>query len=222
MTRLESGSRETFLRGCQAALDSASRRSNRPIPKLDGAPPTVRSSAAITDHTRTFTEAARAAGAIVRISSSASISDIIDEATHLAGPGPVAISEDYALAGAPSELEARGLEIITPRSGARSLARASLGITRAVAGIARTGTIVVESGPSRTRLVSSLPPAHLAILSTDTLYQDPGDFLRALPCKPSSSALTLITGPSRSADIELVITIGVHGPKHLIIFLVES
>lgn len=222
MTRLESGSRETFLGGCRAALDAASQRSARPIPKLNGAPPTVRCSAAITDPIGTFTEAACAVGAIVRISSSTSVSAIVDEATHLAGPGPVAITEDDDLAGIPAELQARGLEVITPDAGPRSLARASLGITRAVAGIARTGTIVVESGDSHTRLVSALPPAHLAILNAASLYLDPGDFLRTLPRKTSSSALVLITGPSRSADIELVITVGVHGPKHLIVFLLDS
>ena len=221
MTQRESGSRKIFLRNCRSALDASSRRSARPIPKLNGAPPTVRSSASITDRIGAFTEAARAVGAIVRISSSTSIPGIIDEATHLAGPGPVAITEDPDLAGIPDRLKANGLEIITPHAGAKSMARASLGITRAVAGIARTGTIVVDSSSSRTRLVSSLPPVHLAILDTASLYLDPGDFLRSLP-HSSSSALVLITGPSRSADIELVITVGVHGPKHLIIFLLDT
>ena len=211
-----------FLRNCRAALDAASRRSARPITNLNGAPPTVRYPASITDHIGTFTEAAHAVGAIVRISSSTSISGIIDEATHLAGPGPVAITEDSPLAGIPDQLKAKGLEIITPHAGAKSMARASLGITRAVAGIARTGTIVVDSGTSRTRLVSALTPAHLAILDTSSLYPDPGDFLRSLPPPPLSSSLVLITGPSRSADIELVITVGVHGPKHLIIFLIDT
>ena len=182
----------------------------------------MRCSAAITDHIGTFTEAARAVGAIVRMSSSTSIASLIDEAIQLAGPGPVAITEDHDLAGIPDVLKAKGFEVITPHAGTRSMARASLGITRAMAGIARTGTIVVESGTSRTRLVSALPPAHLAILNTASLYSDPGDFLRTLPREAPPSALTLITGPSRSADIELVITVGVHGPKHLIIFLLDA
>lgn len=222
MAQRESGSRKMFLRNCRSALDAASGRSARPIPKLNGAPPTVRCSTPITDHIGAFTEAAGAVGATVRISSSTSISSIIDEATHLAGPGPAAITEDSDLAGIPERLKAKGLKVITPHAGAKSMARASLGITRAVAGIARTGTIVVDSGTSRTRLVSSLPPVHLALLDTASLYSDPGDFLRSLPPTSPSSTLTLITGPSRSADIELVITVGVHGPKHLIIFLIDS
>ena len=222
MMQRESGSRKMFLRNCQSALDAASRRSARPIPKINGAPPTVRCSAPITDHIGVFTEAAHAVGAIVRTSSSTSISGIIDEATDLAGPGPVAITEDSDLAGIPDQLKGKGFEVITPHAGAKSMALASLGITRAVAGIARTGTIVVDSGTSCTRLVSSLPPVHLAVLDTASLYPDPGDFLRSLPPTPPSSALVLITGPSRSADIELVITVGVHGPKHLIIFLLDS
>jgi len=100
------------------------------------------------------------------------------------------------------------------------LGRASAGLTGAFAGLADTGTLALLSGPARSRLASLLPPIHIALLPVNTLYPNMAAFFAAHPeSVREASNLVFITGPSRSADIELTLTIGVHGPKTLHIVL---
>ena len=84
-----------------------------------------------------------------------------------------------------------------------------------VARVALTGSIVVDAGRAGGRTVSLLPPLHVAFVRADAIVATPGDLWRALEDGPMPSNLVQITGPSRSADIELVITLGVHGPQAL-------
>jgi L-lactate dehydrogenase complex protein LldG len=97
-----------------------------------------------------------------------------------------------------------------------------VGLTGALAGLADTGSIVVQSGPQRARAASLLPETHIALLHSDCLYPSMSAFFKA-HAAPSltthASNLVFITGPSRTADIEMIITRGVHGPKRLCIVL---
>jgi L-lactate dehydrogenase complex protein LldG len=100
-------------------------------------------------------------------------------------------------------------------------ATADVGISGAEAALAETGTVIIHSGPGRSRLVSLLPPVHIALLSTAKLTPDlftwtsnrRGD----LP-----SSVTLISGPSKTADIEQTLAIGVHGPKRFLVILYDE
>lgn len=101
------------------------------------------------------------------------------------------------------------------------LARASAGVTGALAGLADTGSLVLLSGPTRPRLASLLPPVHIAVLSIATLYPTIAAFLAAHPTVTrEASNLVFVTGPSRTADIELILTRGVHGPRELHVVLI--
>jgi L-lactate dehydrogenase complex protein LldG len=98
-----------------------------------------------------------------------------------------------------------------------------VGITNAQAGIAETGTLVLDSSCERNRLVSVVPPVHIAILRASRIYATLADVLAMLQSgKELSPAITFITGPSRTADIELTLTIGVHGPQELYVIIDES
>jgi len=98
-----------------------------------------------------------------------------------------------------------------------------VGITRAQAGIAETGTLVLDSSCERNRLVSVVPPVHIAILRASRIYATLADVLAMLQSAPElSPTITFITGPSRTADIELTLTIGVHGPQELYVIIDES
>ena len=97
-----------------------------------------------------------------------------------------------------------------------------VGVTSAQAAIAETGTLVLESESERHRLVSLLPPVHIAIVNADNICLTLGDALRSVQREGRSGlsrAITFITGPSRTADIELTLTIGVHGPKELYVIV---
>ena len=95
-----------------------------------------------------------------------------------------------------------------------------VGITTAQAAIAETGTLVLESVDERHRLVSLVPPVHIAILNASKIVRTLGEALTLLrKGKEISPAVTFITGPSRTADIELTLTIGVHGPQELYVIV---
>ncbi len=100
-------------------------------------------------------------------------------------------------------------------------AAADAGITGVDAVLAETGTVVVSSGPGKSRLVPLLPPVHIALAPTSKLTTDLFTWTAgrggAMP-----SSLTLISGPSKTADIEQTMAIGVHGPKRLIVILYED
>jgi len=100
-------------------------------------------------------------------------------------------------------------------------ADAKVGISQMDWALANTGTLVQRADAVDSRLVSTLPPLHIALVSTAALVPDLGALLKVVdPCK--SAYLSFITGPSRTADIERVLTIGVHGPERLIIVLVDD
>ena len=97
-------------------------------------------------------------------------------------------------------------------------ATADAGLTSADAALAETGTIIVTSGPGKSRLVSLLPPVHIALVPTAVLTTDlftwAAAFNRQLPAN-----LNFISGPSKTADIEQTMAVGVHGPKRFIVVL---
>ncbi len=99
-----------------------------------------------------------------------------------------------------------------------------VGLTAAVAGLARTGSIVLEADRARGRLASLLPPVHYAVLRTEQLYPDLAAWLAAPGVRSRwalYSSVVIITGPSRTADIAQTLTLGAHGPRELHVVLIE-
>ena len=102
-----------------------------------------------------------------------------------------------------------------------NVAPAIVGITEADFGIAETGTLAIDSTNADIRLASSLVSIHIAILCEKEILAQMKDVLSKL--NPNTSAyVAFITGPSRTADIERVLTIGVHGPERLIIIVLKG
>ncbi len=90
--------------------------------------------------------------------------------------------------------------------------------------VARTGSIVLSSAQQSGRTVSVYAPVHICIAYTDQMVYDIKDSLSLLKNKyPENlpSLITLATGPSRTADIEKTLVVGVHGPKEVFCFLIE-
>ena len=100
------------------------------------------------------------------------------------------------------------------------LAGADVGVTGCHGAIAETGSLALISGPGCSRTVSLLPPVHIALVGRADLFASMGDFFAARADAMAQSAnCTFVTGPSRTADIELSLTIGVHGPGKVVIIL---
>jgi L-lactate dehydrogenase complex protein LldG len=91
--------------------------------------------------------------------------------------------------------------------------------------VARTGTIVMSSAEQSGRTVSVYAPIHICIAYTNQLVFDVKDALQALKEKYASaipSFITFASGPSRTADIEKTLVTGVHGPKEVYLFLIDT
>ncbi len=121
---------------------------------------------------------------------------------------------------------ATGLPVMTIREGydVSELERCDAGLTECDALIAQTGSVVLTARSGGGRALSVLPPHHVVIARRDQLLPDlPAAF--ALLHKrygPASwpSMVTIITGPSRTGDIERILILGAHGPKKLTIILI--
>ena len=100
-------------------------------------------------------------------------------------------------------------------------AAADLGLTGAVAGVAATGSIVLDTSVAGSRGAGVLPPVHVCVLHADRIVATPADVLHPLSDGLPSS-LVLVGGPSRTGDVEQILTLGVHGPRHVHVVLVAS
>lgn len=108
------------------------------------------------------------------------------------------------------------------RLGLERVREADAGVTEAVAACAATGTVVLAASPGEPRAVSLLPRVHVVAVERDGLVETPGDVLRDLGGRYAGglpSALTFVTGPSRSADIGGELVMGVHGPLAVLVVL---
>ncbi len=106
---------------------------------------------------------------------------------------------------------------------------ADMGITGANAAIAETGSLMIVTNEGNANLVHTLPPIHVAVLGIEKIVptlDDATAMLRVLSRsgtgQRATTYVTYITGPSRTADIELSLTIGVHGPKEVHIILLDN
>ncbi|HEX5840707.1 MAG TPA: LUD domain-containing protein, partial [Anaerolineales bacterium] len=96
-----------------------------------------------------------------------------------------------------------------------------LGVTKAICGMADTGSILLADGEADPLLASLLPRIHIAVLHASHILPTLADATR-LPAAYQSTSAVVITGPSRTADIEMSLTIGMHGPGQLHVFLVDD
>ncbi|MEJ2200456.1 MAG: lactate utilization protein [Desulfuromonadaceae bacterium] len=145
-------------------------------------------------------------------------------ADRIAGPLLVAPSPSLERMVFNDKLQQAGLEVVT--EGLRNHGpAAAAGLTGANFGIATTGTVVLESTPESVRLATTLPEKHFVVLDPVKIVDNELQvalllerFHQQLP----QLFLAYLTGPSRTADIERVLTIGVHGPKELHILLLSG
>lgn len=97
-----------------------------------------------------------------------------------------------------------------------------LGITGADAGLAESGSVVLSHGLGRPRMASLVPRVHIALLEVDLIQRTISHWARRRPDMAANTAnLVVVTGPSRTGDIEQQLNLGVHGPRHLHIVMVK-
>jgi L-lactate dehydrogenase complex protein LldG len=121
--------------------------------------------------------------------------------------------------GIAERLKTLGVEIISSNSDKHTIVQCDLGITEADFLLPETGTLVLRSSAEKPRAVSLAPRVHLAIARPEMLR---ADMHQVFAEAKDHHYLVFITGPSRTADIELTVTLGVHGPKNLYVWMMNE
>jgi L-lactate utilization protein LutC len=159
------------------------------------------------------------AGKAQRVASQSAARDLV--AAAIAGKTAVASNSPY--------LEQCGITSLPGvRSGIRdaielrdACEKADFGITSADYALGDTGTLVMIASPAEARLVSLLPPAHIAVVPVDRMLSGLDELFTILPNPAEqTSSMVFITGPSRTADIEQILVRGVHGPGQVTVVIV--
>jgi L-lactate dehydrogenase complex protein LldG len=218
---LETGDRSAFLAGARARLDRGIHVNPVHVPpEPTPVPPTVRFTALDPDDlVGTFERMATEVDAVVHRVTAHRVADTVvaiarehEATTAVRTPEPEANT-------AATALEQEGVTVVpyTPEHGAA----ADLGLTGAVAAVAATGSIVLDASVAQSRGAGLLPPVHVCVVPEERIVATPADVLHPLAGGPPSS-LVLVGGPSRTGDVEQILTLGVHGPRHVHVVLVAS
>jgi L-lactate dehydrogenase complex protein LldG len=141
---------------------------------------------------------------------------VAEEKIRKATVWDIPLLNELGLAGQLREL---GVELVSPNTDKHAMAQCDLGVTTADYLLPETGTLVLRSSQEKPRGVSLLPRIHLAIVTPAMLR---ADLHQVFAEAKDSHYLVFITGPSRTADIELTVTLGVHGPKNLFVWMLEG
>jgi L-lactate dehydrogenase complex protein LldG len=217
--------REGFLERVTVAVASAALPTAPEVPtRLPGPPPT--------DLVELFVDRARAAGVVVHGPLSRhGAPGVVSEIAERHGAATFMAWEDLPAAGVVSTLVSDGLTRIDDRVPRWGAARAEtlmrfrqvdLGVTGAAFGLAESGSVVLIHGPDRSRLASLLPEVHVALVESDALHRSLAHWAAQEPGRVSEATNTVVvTGPSRSGDIELELNLGVHGPRHVHVVLID-
>ena len=173
-----------------------------------------------------FEMRARAASTeIFRVKTAAAAQKVVTDLVRSTGAKKaVAVESPLQRAAAVHEtLRSLGVQVYTePAEIATHAEDADLGLSGVEFGIAETGSVLQDAGAVESRLVSSLPPVHIAFLDTRSIVPSLQDAFALIASAFDRGYISLITGPSRTADIERVLTIGVHGPSRFILIAMDA
>src|SRR5262249_40051207 len=115
----------------------------------------------------------------------------------------------------PHRLDVIPVDTLAPEDARESFFGADIGISGVDYLIAGTGCAVILTPPHYPRSLSLLPPVHIAVVDRSQLLSDLFDLFERLEPHQLPSCLTVITGPSKTGDIELRLVTGVHGPREV-------
>lgn len=137
--------------------------------------------------------------------------------------------DDLPASGVSSALQAAGMERLDHEVGEEGRLERNLsylgvdvGITGATAGLAESGSVVLVHGAGRPRMASIAPEIHIALLEVERIDRTLAHWAHEYPhFAADTTNLVLVTGPSRTGDIEQQLNLGVHGPRHVHVVMIR-
>lgn len=228
-------SREVFLSTVRRSLG----RTGPTAPASNGAPSADRDAAIRQDTlsreqmiARFEEEVKKVHGVVGRVSGHGELSSLLGALIEEKGIRKIARWDTPSLAELDSALMAGGAEVLpinlnedeSSRPEQRNaLVQADMGLTEADFAVADIGSLVFRASGPQSRLASVIPPVHVAIVTPDKIVSSLRDLLPLLNTADGlPSAVSLVTGPSRTADIETIRTVGIHGPVELHVIIFEN
>ncbi|MCU1354278.1 MAG: hypothetical protein JWM05_3487, partial [Acidimicrobiales bacterium] len=215
--RVPSASEGVFLdRLVERLRDGVPTNAAHPMPPPVDRVPTIGYRRVSSDLLASFVAMAEAVGARVHLVGDDVPEDLLADLVVRHQVARVVATAEPEVASVAETLRGLGPRVLVGASSSRRVkaTAADLGVTSASALVAATGSLVLDCAVVGDRTASLLPRVHLCVVPVDRLVASPGDVLRAFDDDPTRlpSNLVLITGPSRTGDIEQLLTIGVHGP----------
>jgi L-lactate utilization protein LutC len=210
-------SRDKVMSRVRAALSSTSRALVPPLPLSARVAPRVASDAP-TEINLLLAEIAALGGTTRRVTTRDELQAALRDLVQVEQVKRATLWQTRELQelGVVEALSAEGVEIVPSDADERALAECDLGITGADAALPETGTLVLRASLEHSQLVSLLPRVHLAIVQPSALR---ADLHKVLGEVKGDKRVHFVTGPSRTADIEKTLSIGVHGPKALYVWM---
>lgn len=227
-------SREAFLSTVRHSLG----RPGATAPSSNGTPP-ARTQSAPPQHTsghnhliaRFEEEVKKVHGVVTRVSDREDLSAVLGALIEEKGirkivrwDTPTLANLDDALTGAGAEVLPISLDQgdISRADQRNALVEADMGLTEVDYAVADIGSLVMRASGPQSRLASVIPPMHVAIVTADRIVASLNELLPLLNTTDGlPSAVSLVTGPSRTADIETIRTVGIHGPIELRVLILD-
>jgi L-lactate dehydrogenase complex protein LldG len=218
----QSGDRVAFLaRMRSGAATVPPENLAHPMPGgLDAVPLAVSSLLDVDDVVGSFLRNATINKSTVHRCSLAELPELVAEVASRHAVTRAVVSPQPLAQHAAETLLAIGVTVASPTIG--TSAAADLGVTVASSALATTGTIVQRTDDVGSRTASLLPPVHLCIVPASVVVESTAEVLRALGGTDLPSNVVLVTGPSRSGDIEQTMAMGVHGPVTVELALIHD
>jgi L-lactate dehydrogenase complex protein LldG len=207
----ERSARETILTRVRTALAAHAGSPLEPLPAAARFAP--RKAAALDEEMeRMLDEVRRLSGHGRRVHGRDGFAAALEELLKAEGIRTAAFSDHplHRPYGIGELLKGFGIGIIPPDGDGRSLADCDLGITVADAALPETGTVLLRTTRGQSDALSLLPRVHLALIAPEAFL---ADLHHAFALAKGDRHFVLVSGSSRTADIEKVLTLGVHGPK---------
>lgn len=234
-------SRTIILDRIRRAVAVVPAQNRAPLP--DVAQATLRQVQPGGDLVKAYCEQAKSMGLIPSVTAESDVGRHVADILRAEGVKKLAFEPDLSWASA-IRAACPGVEVLDPARGDETFYGTDVGITGAVYGVAETGSLLVDNAKERYRSLTLIPPLHVVIIKASQIVADLVDlFLSAgsessqsparpspafkptlpPPCAPDlPTNLTLITGPSKTADIEGVLVTGIHGPCKVYVVVVGN